>query len=133
MGHHRVVIAQSVPSTLSLERSRRAVAQARAFVRDRCREAGVADGTCDAVVLMVSELVTNAVEHARSRVELVLAVDPTAVHVEVHDGNASLPAIRHADTGAVNGRGMAIVDELAANWGVRPVGRGKTVWFDVTR
>jgi len=133
MGHHRVVIAQSVPSTLSLERSRRAVAQARSFVRDRCREAGVADVTSDAVVLMVSELVTNAVEHARSRVELALAVDPGVVHVEIHDGNAALPAIRNADSGAVNGRGMAIVDELALSWGVRPAGRGKTVWFDVDR
>lgn len=133
MGHHRCVIARSVPSSLSLERSRRAVAQARSFVRDRCLDAGVAESVCDSAVLMVSELVTNAVEHARSHVELVVGVTPRAVRVEVADTNASLPAIQRADNGAVHGRGMAIVDSLASTWGVRPAGRGKAVWFELPR
>ncbi|PRY14182.1 anti-sigma regulatory factor (Ser/Thr protein kinase) [Kineococcus rhizosphaerae] len=133
MVHHRLVIARSVLSSLSLERSRRAASQARSFVRERCLEAGVAEGVCDSAVLMVSELVTNAVEHARSRVELAVAVSPRDVHVEVGDHNAALPAVRHPDTGAVHGRGMAIVDALASAWGVRPAGRGKTVWFDLPR
>jgi anti-sigma regulatory factor (Ser/Thr protein kinase) len=133
MGHHRCVIARSVPSSLSLERSRRAVAQARSFVRERCRHAGVAESVCDAAELMVSELVTNAVEHARSHVELVVEVTPRVVRVEVGDGNAALPAIQQADEGAVHGRGMAIVDGLASSWGVRPAGRGKAVWFELPR
>jgi anti-sigma regulatory factor (Ser/Thr protein kinase) len=82
---------------------------------------------------MVSELVTNAVEHARSHVELVVGVTSRAVHIEVGDGNASLPAIQQADDGAVHGRGMAIVDNLASSWGVRPAGRGKAVWFELPR
>lgn len=109
------------------------MAQARTFVRDRCDEAGVADSVRDSAVLLVSELVTNSVEHARSRVELAIAVSALQVHVEVGDTNASLPAIHQADSGAVHGRGMAIVDALAAAWGVRPAGRGKTVWFDLSR
>ncbi|WP_432562515.1 ATP-binding protein [Kineococcus sp. SYSU DK003] len=125
------MIARSVPSSLSLERSRRAVAQARSFVRDRCAESGVSETVCDTAVLLVSELVTNAVEHARSSVDLSVTVSPAKVHVEVGDGNASLPAIQPADVGAVHGRGMAIVDALADAWGVRPAGRGKTVWFDL--
>ncbi|GAA0295868.1 ATP-binding protein [Kineococcus aurantiacus] len=127
------MVARSVPSSLSLERSRRAASRARSYVLEQCVGAGVAEDVCDAAVLMVSELVTNAVEHARSRVELAVEVDPSRVHVEVQDQNAALPAVQDADAGAVHGRGMAIVDALASAWGVRPAARGKTVWFDLPR
>jgi anti-sigma regulatory factor (Ser/Thr protein kinase) len=127
------VIDRPEQSSLSLERSRRAVAEARAFVRDRALDAGVAEPVLDSAVLMVSELVTNAVEHARSPVELLVRITPGAVRVEVVDQNASLPAIQRADSGAVHGRGMAIVDGLASTWGVRPTGRGKAVWFELPR
>ncbi|WP_432544166.1 ATP-binding protein [Kineococcus sp. SYSU DK002] len=125
--------ARSEPSSLSLERSRRAASQARAFVRERCVREGVTESVCDTAVLLVSEIVTNAVEHARSRVELAVAVTPARVRVEVGDQNGALPAIQRADPGAVHGRGMAIVDGLAGDWGVRPEARGKTVWFELPR
>ncbi len=137
MVHHRAVIARSVPSSVppsvDLERDRRAVARARAFVRDHCAQFEVSETVCDTAVLLVSELVTNAVEHARSRVRLAVAVSSVRVHVEVGDQNASLPAVRHPDSSAVHGRGMAIVDVLAGDWGVRPEARGKTIWFDLPR
>ncbi|MGI4894392.1 MAG: ATP-binding protein [Janthinobacterium lividum] len=120
-------------SSLLLERSRAAVRDARAFVRDQCGAAGVEEDLCDNAVLMVSELVTNAVEHARSPVQLALRVTASTVHVEVRDTNASLPAIQEAGPGAVHGRGMAIVDALATDWGVRPIVRGKIIWFDLGR
>ncbi|MEW1956678.1 ATP-binding protein [Kineococcus sp. NPDC059986] len=127
------MIDSAEPSSLDLERDRRAVARARAFVRDHCAQSQVAEGVCDTAVLLVSELVTNAVEHARSRVRLAVAVSTRRVHVEVGDQNAALPAVRHPDAAAVHGRGMAIVDGLAEDWGVRPDGRGKTIWFDLPR
>ncbi|MEZ0494001.1 ATP-binding protein [Kineococcus sp. TBRC 1896] len=126
-------VPPSVPTSLDLERDRRAVARARAFVRDHCAQSQVAETVCDTAVLLVSELVTNAVEHARSRVRLAVAVSARLVHVEVGDQNAALPAVRSPDSSAVHGRGMAIVDGLAEDWGVRPDGRGKTIWFDLPR
>ena len=118
-------------TSLELERSRAAVREARAFVHERCAAAQVAEDTCDTAVLLVSELVTNAVEHARSPVRLTVQVSGGTLHVEVQDTNRSLPAIQHASPGAVHGRGMAIVDTLATDWGVRATARGKVVWFDL--
>src|SRR3954469_25678527 len=62
------------------------VAPARHWVRDRLTEAGVTDGPLDTVVLLVSELVTNAVPHARPPVVLRMHVDEERTRVEVIDG-----------------------------------------------
>ena len=90
---------------------------------------------CDALVdpteLLVSELVVNAVLHARSPVTLRLALDPASLHVEVVDASASVPEVQEVDPDRVTGRGLLIVDALASSWGVRPHGTGKVVWFDL--
>ena len=88
----------------------------------------------DAVTLLVSELVTNAVLHAGSDVEVTVQLTPTAARVEVTDASADAPAPRHAATDEDSGRGLALVGSLARRWGVRPTpGGGKTVWFEVDR
>lgn len=56
------------------------------------------------------------------------------VRIEVCDSEASPPARRPADTDAASGRGIAIVEELAATWGVDQIpDDGKRVWFEVQR
>ncbi|MFD5744608.1 ATP-binding protein [Streptomyces massasporeus] len=83
--------------------------------------------TVDAIVLAVSELITNAHIHAHSDAHLVLTWDGDCLHVSVHDEDPSLPRQRDPEPGEVSGRGVAIVSKLADEWGMRCQRHGKTV------
>lgn len=87
----------------------------------------------DDVVLVVSELVGNAVVHAPGSGDLDVAwdVDGDNVILRVKDDSDACPAPRDAADDAVNGRGLAIVAALSAEWGVRRAARGKLVWARV--
>ncbi len=85
------------------------------------------------VELLTSEVVTNALIHARGAQSLTVSVLPAAVRVEVEDSSSLLPTRRRAGVDAVSGRGLAIVGALALAWGVEPGPRGKRVWFEVSR
>ena len=88
----------------------------------------------DTVTLLVSELVTNAVIHAGSDVEVMVRLTSTAARIEVTDASADSIAPRDAGREEDSGRGLALVGSLAQRWGVRPAaGGGKTVWFEVNR
>jgi DNA-binding response OmpR family regulator len=88
----------------------------------------------DTVTLLVSELVTNAVLHAGTDVEVMVRLTATAARIEVTDASAESIAPRDATTEEDSGRGLALVGTLAQRWGVRPAaGGGKTVWFEVNR
>jgi DNA-binding NarL/FixJ family response regulator len=88
----------------------------------------------DTITLLVSELVTNAVLHAGSDVEVMVRLTATAARIEVTDASAEAVAPREATADEAHGRGLALVESLARRWGVRPVpGGGKTVWFEVAR
>ncbi|CAL9355774.1 hypothetical protein SUDANB176_00568 [Streptomyces sp. enrichment culture] len=83
--------------------------------------------TVDAVLLTVSELVTNAHTHAHSDAQLIMTLDDRCLHLAVHDASTDLPAPRSPDTENVGGRGMLLVDALADAWETRPCPHGKTV------
>ena len=85
----------------------------------------------DATRLLVSELVTNAVLHARTELTLVLRMTSRGVRVEVRDSNPASPVVRHYEEEAMTGRGLALVEQLAERWGVEPNGSGKAVWFEL--
>jgi DNA-binding NarL/FixJ family response regulator len=88
----------------------------------------------DTVTLLVSELVTNAVLHAGSDVEVMVRLTPNAARIEVTDASAEALAPRDAASDEDSGRGLALVGSLARRWGVRPApGGGKTVWFEIDR
>lgn len=83
----------------------------------------------ESAILLVDELVANAVLHARSPVEVRARLDAARLHVEVADGSPQPPRLREPDVG---GRGLRIVDALASAWGVTPAeGDGKAVWFEL--
>jgi DNA-binding NarL/FixJ family response regulator len=106
--------------------ARRFVSQALTAVDD--------DDLTDTVTLLVSELVTNAVLHAGSEVEVLVRLTATAARVEVTDASAQAVAPRDAASDEDSGRGLALVGNLARRWGVREApGGGKTVWFEVDR
>lgn len=110
-----------------------AVAPARHWARDRLVEAGIEDSRLEMLVLLVSELVTNAVEHAWPPVVLTVDVDDERTRVAVSDGTRAEPILRHAPPDADGGRGVWLIDLLASEWGtdVGPDGTTKTVWFEL--
>lgn len=113
------------------------VADARRRTRDRLHLWGFAGEICDLTVLVVSELVTNAVRHTASRA-VVCQVRSTGslVHVEVQDEGAAKRRPRKLTPGVESegGRGLLLVDTLTESWGVRSSapgtggGPGRTVW-----
>ena len=70
-------------------------------------------------------------EHAGTGPELVVCVGHERVRIEVHDAVSAVPFRLMADPYSSSGRGMAIVDELASDWGVEHIPEGKRVWFEV--
>lgn len=88
----------------------------------------------DSVRLLVSEVVTNAVLHAGSDVELAVELRPFTIRVSVADGSDLPPERRVARDNEESGRGLELVEVLAESWGVDPrPGGGKVVWFEVPR
>ena len=110
------------------------VPQARLFVRESLASWGL-DAMIEAAVLVVSELTTNAVLHARTELVVRLAVnDAGGLRIEVVDAAEGHPRVRGHSAGATTGRGLFIVEDLAREWGVEPAGPGpgKTVWVELT-
>ncbi|HEX7106546.1 MAG TPA: ATP-binding protein [Acidothermaceae bacterium] len=85
----------------------------------------------DAAGLLVSELVTNAVVHARTDVTLRVILRRGVLRIEVTDGSPIVPAPRRPAGLAGTGRGLQLVDRLADRWGVSKARRGKTIWFEL--
>ena len=105
------------------------VRAAREFVAGALEEQGF-DGDADIVLLLASELVTNAVRHAATPFEITVDVDHGAVRVAVIDDDVEHPPrVGHPSPEDTNGRGLLLVDQLAAVWGSDRVGRSKAVWF----
>jgi len=101
---------------------------ARRFVQRQLSGWGL-DGLVDDVCLVVTELVTNAVLHARSDMEVVLEVGDR-VRLEVQDRSPRIPAVRTSSTLTATGRGLRLVELLANHWGAAPAGTGKVVWCE---
>jgi two-component sensor histidine kinase len=85
----------------------------------------------DAVLLLVTELVTNAIVHARSPVQVSVAVDDSRVRVAVHDRAPRPPIRRPASEEALNGRGLLLLERLSDRWGFDAGPAGKSVWFEI--
>ncbi len=85
----------------------------------------------DEAVLLLSELVTNSVIHARTALTVDVGLDDDCLHVEVSDGDPNLPVASTPQVNASSGRGLMLVAHLADAWGARPAPDGKVVWFDV--
>jgi anti-sigma regulatory factor (Ser/Thr protein kinase)/anti-anti-sigma regulatory factor len=116
--------------SVQLTPDRYAPEQARAAVRDAAEQFGlVRIGQLAQVI--VSELVTNSVVHARTPVEVTARCVDGALVMAVRDGDPRLlppPGGGVAADGAGYGRGLLIVDSMADAWGCVPTGDGKVVW-----
>ena len=94
---------------------------------------GCAESAQDDLLLVVSELVTNAVVHGAEPIVVTVVHASERVRVEVTDGlSDASPHTNRAAPDAETGRGLSVVTRLASAWGWRASpGHGKTVWAEV--
>lgn len=118
-------------SQVDLPAETRSAGRARAHVRETLTAWGL-DAFTDTVVLLVSELVTNALLHASSGCDLRLEREGTGVRVTVSDRSPVLPSQRRRSSSATTGRGCQLLEDLADSWGAEPRDGGKDVWFVVS-
>ena len=105
-------------------------AVARTQLRRLLRNWGLADLVDDAS-LLVTELVTNAVLHASSVVQVTVRRRGDTVRVEVSDAGAGVLRRPAPNLAATHGRGLLLVESVAAEWGATFDGDVKTVWFEL--
>lgn len=107
--------------------------RARRVVASLLARAGVDAACAEQAGLLVSELVTNAVVHARSvsLVRVTPITEDDLLRVEVDDGSPDMPLLRDPSNGGEGGWGLVLVDGLAHKWGADPHSAGKTVWFEL--
>lgn len=117
---------------VTLQHSLDSPAEARAAVAAWSDRLGLHE-VFDDLMLVVSEMVTNAVRYATPPVTIELQADRDAVLVAVEDGSACRPISREIEPDAEGGRGLLLVDLLAVEHGVRPGPPGKTVWASLRR
>jgi anti-sigma regulatory factor (Ser/Thr protein kinase) len=121
---------------VELSRDVRAPARARSVVAEQLASAGI-DGTfSQTIVLLVSEVVSNAVRHsaapADSAIDLRARVTETTVRVEVTDaGEGFTPRARDPER-LGEGYGLYLIEKTASSWGVEG-GNSTTVWFELAR
>jgi anti-sigma regulatory factor (Ser/Thr protein kinase) len=94
---------------------------------------GASATVVDRAILMVSEIATNAIQHAGTNFTLRIDRSEDAICFEIIDEGDGVPTVRFTSPSEMSGRGLRIVKELADTWGVRPsaLGPGKTVWFTI--
>ncbi len=108
-----------------------APASARGFVADVLREHGYADRAVEDAQLVISELATNAVVHARSALTVRVLPGRGSVRLSIDDTSEAAPVRRRRDPAAQSGRGLWIVGTLAERWGVEYRDGAKTVWAEL--
>ncbi|HUH06349.1 MAG TPA: ATP-binding protein [Egibacteraceae bacterium] len=106
--------------------------KARRFVSECLARWGLGHLDADAA-LLVSEVVTNGLRHAGTRMALEVLRTGDGVRVEVRDGSRSPCVRRRAHPDSVDGRGLELVAAVADDWGQRRRGEGKVVWFELAR
>ncbi|MFD4144677.1 SpoIIE family protein phosphatase [Streptomyces sp. NPDC058572] len=123
-------VVEDCHATYDLEHDRTAPKTARTLVRERLVAWDLGEEEMYAAELVVSELVTNAVRYGAPPVRLHLIKTHTLT-CEVHDTGTAAPHLRHARTVDEHGRGLFIINQLAAQWGTRYTRDGKIIWAEL--
>lgn len=109
----------------------RSAREARQVLRSAVADRPEWSGWAERAELAVTELVTNAVVHAGTDIELRVRLRPTSLRVEVEDGTTTMPARRTHSATAATGRGLHLLASSVDRWDVEPREGGKTVWFEL--
>jgi anti-sigma regulatory factor (Ser/Thr protein kinase) len=129
--HSDVVEAPPVETTWQFAADARAATAARRVAIAALRRAGHERRLLDDAQLVITELATNAVRHARTPFSLSIRMTRSAVRIRVRDRSHAVPALRGDPGVSSSGRGMRIVSALASRWGVDHVPDGKVVWAEL--
>lgn len=103
---------------------------ARRFIEEQLHDCP--PGVVGVVLLLTSELATNAVVHAQSPFSVEVGRSDRTVRVSVSDRSDVPPVQLSATPADEHGRGIQLLSALSANWGIEPRDSGKEVWFEVT-
>jgi anti-sigma regulatory factor (Ser/Thr protein kinase) len=87
----------------------------------------------DDAALLVSELVSNVVDHVEGEAELTVEVSlaDAWLRIAVADGSAVRPVVRELSTERPRGRGLQLVQAIADRWGAEEYDGGKRIWFEL--
>ncbi|MEW2570791.1 ATP-binding protein [Streptomyces sp. NPDC047070] len=125
-----------VTETFHIPRHTRHVPTARQRIRKALADWGITDELADDITLSANELVTNAVTHCRvshAQVRVTLALQGAHLLLEVHDPDRDrVPRAREHGPDAEDGRGLALVGQLAHSWGHTRHPHTKSVWARFT-
>jgi anti-sigma regulatory factor (Ser/Thr protein kinase) len=114
---------------ITLPPTARSATEGRRFLLDTLVMWGL-DTLIDAAALVTTEVITNAVLHARTPLTLTIRRDGDGgVRIGVKDGSTHPPQRRQPDTTSTSGRGVDLLDRLATSWSVDMTESGKTVHF----
>ena len=120
-------LAQQARQFTASERAPRA---ARGFVADMLHCWNL-DHLRDEAAIVVTELATNAVRHARTAFVVAIAARANGVEIAVRDGSRTPPVAREPDLWPMTGRGLLLVGALAHAWGSQELEGGKVVWAEL--
>jgi anti-sigma regulatory factor (Ser/Thr protein kinase) len=124
---NEVVLELALPAALA------SAGDARSALRRYCAARQLPETVVADASLILSELVTNAVLHARTPLLVWAEYDAPDLTVAVQDGGSALPHLIPLDSGdREGGRGVAVIADLGADWGVLTTPLGKIVWVAVT-
>jgi anti-sigma regulatory factor (Ser/Thr protein kinase) len=107
-------------------------ARARQLVREAATTWSLPEDLSDDAQLVVTELVSNGIDHAKGPLDLTVRRMDGGMYIEVRDRSVALPRLRPVDPTSARGRGMQLVDALSVRWGTSPDGTGKSVWAELS-
>jgi anti-sigma regulatory factor (Ser/Thr protein kinase) len=107
--------------------------RARRLVTDALRRAGHGGDLLDDARLVITELAANAVKHARSPFSVSIRTGESTIRILVRDASLLLPEMSEDSPTTPGGRGLRLVGNLAARWGVDSAPDGKVVWVELGR
>jgi anti-sigma regulatory factor (Ser/Thr protein kinase) len=119
------------PARITLPRNPSSVAAARRFIQARAGSWSFPEPASEQLVLIGSELVTNAVLHARTELTLTLELHGDRVRISVKDRSQAPATLRHYRADALTGRGLGVVAALSDSWGISAAADGKVVWAEL--
>ncbi|WP_279537873.1 ATP-binding protein [Amycolatopsis acidicola] len=108
----------------------RSAGEARGFVTEALRSWAVPEDVVEDIVLVTSELVTNALEHGHGAVDVAVRRIGDVVRLSVRDEADAEPVLRQLTESSPRGRGLAMVAAISAAWGYDPAAPGKWVWAE---
>ena len=129
--HSEVVPAPPVQASWRFAAEYSAPGHARRLVTEALRGAGHDGAVLVHAQIVVTELASNAVRHARSPFSVSIRSGDSTVRIAVHDGSSAVPVLRDDIPADPSGRGMPLIAELASRWGVDLVSDGKDVWAEL--